>query len=479
MTALSEKHVSRHPRRRNFRARDTSESKSIESGVPFALLLIFTAVTFLSIPNRIEAIAAVRPTVMLVGSLIFCIILNWEHAVRNIAGREAKWLLILISYIVVSLPLVMWPGSVITKNFEIFVRSVVFFFFVVAFVDTPKRLQLFIGTFIFCELVRCFEPLFLPFTTGYWGSSTYTGSEEMMRLAGAPADKINGNGLAFVIVTVVPFLHYWASTKTGVWRTFVYVVLIPLLVYTLVLTASRSGMVALGFIALGLVWFSKKRAQWLIAIAIAVLLAIPHLSENQRDRYMSLVDHNAKQSATAEGRIAGWSTNFEVFTHRPVFGFGLGTSQEAGFNVAGDVHPAHNIYLETLIELGVLGFIPFIAYLMCILRDAREVMRVVVAGTRSPDQRLPAILLWLPKALLVWVGMCLLFSLASYGLSEYQWYLFGGLAVVTSRLFSQYTVDSSEAYSDSAKPERGRVSLVRPMGRKRRASASPPTLPAK
>ena len=106
-------------------------------------------------------------------------------------------------------------------------------------------------------------------------------------------------------------------------------------------------------------------------------------------------------------------------------------------------------------------------------------MRVVVAGTRSPDQRLPAILLWLPKALLVWVGMCLLFSLASYGLSEYQWYLFGGLAVVTSRLFSQYTVDSSEAYSDSAKPERGRVSLVRPMGRKRRASASPPTLPAK
>lgn len=34
----------------------------------------------------------------------------------------------------------------------------------------------------------------------------------------------------------------------------------------------------------------------------------------------------------------------------------------------------------------------------------------------------------------VWLLMNILFSFASYGLSSYEWYLFGGLSVVTARL---------------------------------------------
>ena len=40
----------------------------------------------------------------------------------------------------------------------------------------------------------------------------------------------------------------------------------------------------------------------------------------------------------------------------------------------------------------------------------------------------------LVDTLQVWLWMNLIFSLASYGLSDYEWYLLGGLAVVLSRM---------------------------------------------
>jgi len=419
------------------------------SGFPFFLLLTFTAVTFLNIPNRFAAVAAVRPTIILVALLTVCIVQQWAVIGSRLTGRESKSLLAIVAYVIFSLPFVAWPGSVLAPNLENFVRSIVFYFFVVAFVDSVERLRVFIRVFVSCQLVRCLEPLILHFTTGYWGGSTYFSGEEMMRLTGAPSDPVNANGLAFVILTTLPFVHYWAAQRRSTFRLCAYVLLVPSLVYALLLTSSRSGLVALGAIVLGLVWFSRHRILLLAVLAVSVMITVPQLTESQRDRYLSLVDHNSKQSATAEGRITAWGSNFDVFLHRPIFGFGLGTSQEANYNVVGDVHYAHNLYLEVLIELGAIGFMFFMVYLVSILVSARDVQRAVVSASNSRDAHTPGILLWLPKSLLVWIAMCLLFSLASYGLSEYQWYLFGGLAVVTSK-FAGNLQSSTQLPRDAA-----------------------------
>jgi hypothetical protein len=37
----------------------------------------------------------------------------------------------------------------------------------------------------------------------------------------------------------------------------------------------------------------------------------------------------------------------------------------------------------------------------------------------------------------VWLAMNIVFSFASYGLSSYEWYLFGGLSVVLQQLASK------------------------------------------
>ena len=113
----------------------------LESGVPFALLVSFTLLTFLNLPNRLAAIGAIRPTVVFVVLLTLCVFGNWENVKTRLMTRESKMLLAIIVYIIASLPFVEWPGSVITKNFELFIRAAVFFLFVVAFVDSVNRLR--------------------------------------------------------------------------------------------------------------------------------------------------------------------------------------------------------------------------------------------------------------------------------------------------------------------------------------------------
>ena len=411
------------------------QDDALASGFPFGLLCFFTAFTFLNISNRIDALAVIRPTVILIG-LLFIVILAQGAVVRQrLAVPGARWIVRLLSYIALSLPFVEFPGSILHKNFEVFAKSAIFFLVVLAFVDSEKRLDTFVKLFVGCTIFRCLEPLYMHLTSGYWGEMTYFsgGAEGMERLAGAPADIIGANGLAFVAVSALPFLHYWATCRGAGWmRKLIYAGVGPLLLYVLVLTASRSGMLAGVIVIVSLIYTSKRKGVWVALIIAAIAFSIPRLDVNQVDRYSSIYDSNAKQAGTAQGRVSGWVSNIEVWSKRPIFGFGLGTSQEANFNIAGEVHYAHNLYLETMIELGIIGFFILVGYLWSVWRTTQLVVRAVKdVGDNLPDAN---ILLWLPKALLVWSLMCAFFSILSYGLSEYQWYLVGGLSMVCYRL---------------------------------------------
>lgn len=408
---------------------------ALKSGLPFGALIVFTLLTFLNLPNRIEALGFIRPTVLMLLLMTGLLVGHAQALSPKWSIRGARWFWYLLTYIVVTLPLVVYPGSVLSKNFEIFAKWAVFFPLVIAFADTERRLRIFVYVFVGCTLVRCLEPLLLHVTQGYWGSHAYwdNAGDGMERLAGAPTDLVNPNGLAFLCVTALPFLHYWANCRGAGWpRKLIYALLGPALVYALILTASRSGLLALGLEVVVFALFSKRRTLALAGLALAVVMVLPHLTGDQLDRYASIYDKNARNATTAQGRIEGMQQNIELVTAHPVFGYGLGTSLEAAFNFQGGTHYAHNLYLEVLIELGVGGFIIMMGYLGSLWRTCR----MMVGSIRKLETQLPDghILLWLPKVLLLWVAMCLFFSFFSFGLSGYEWYLVGALGGVSERL---------------------------------------------
>lgn len=399
----------------------------------FVVYLYFVLDFFLRFSSRIPGYGMLRPTLM--GAAIISILLFVQR--EKFKGRFDdpifKSILVLLGYIVLSLPLVEWPGSVIKSNLDPFVKALLFLFFTALIIDTDRRLKWFLGVFVFCQVFRIIEPLYMNITEGYWGSSTHLGEGDFAdRLAGAPADVINPNELGFVIVTAIPFLHYllwplgWKSKA-------LYLTLMPALLYALLLTMSRGAFLALLVVAF-FVFKESRHKMFLVVVGIFVLtVAFSVMTPVQKDRYLSLVDQeNTAGGSSVEGRLSGLVGEFKLGLTRPVVGHGLGTTSEAKWHKWGTTKASHNLYGELLIELGIIGFVLFIRFLFFIyqrFKRNRILFQELGLGHNNFYSRLN-------KALVAVFWMYAVYSVNYWGLSQYYWYLFGGLAIAFGRLLT-------------------------------------------
>src|SRR5204863_2916228 len=133
---------------------------------------------------------------------------------RTTAGSSAamdpvaKRLWILVGYILVTIPFVEWPGSVL-HNLEPYAKSLCFFFFVVATVDTTRKLRMLLVVYVATQLWRVLEPLYMHVSSGYWGSATSLGNwESMDRLAGSPSAILHPDAPGFVCIRTLPLLPF-------------------------------------------------------------------------------------------------------------------------------------------------------------------------------------------------------------------------------------------------------------------------------
>ena len=400
----------------------------------FYLFCVFLVSYFLHLTARMQVLGTMHFDLMLAAATVLAIALGGRRTTPgSSAGMDpvAKRLWILVGYILVTIPFVEWPGSVL-HNLEPYAKSLCFFFFVVATVDTTRKLRVLLTVYVATQLWRVLEPLYMHVTSGYWGSATSLGNwESMDRLAGSPYDIINPNGLGFVIIMTLPLLHFLVKPDTTV-RRILWGGVACAMCYALVLSASRSGFLALLFLSLFVIWRSKYRTPLLAAAAVGTVIAFTLMTDLQRERYLSIVSHTAPGAATAQARISGVIGDFEVSLRRPLFGHGLGSSREANVHFRGEDLPSHDLYTEAAEELGYIGLALLLSLIWSFVRACQRA-RQVVNATPGTDERL-RFLHSVADSLLVVVAVDLFFSLASFGLSEPYWYFVGGLSVVTARL---------------------------------------------
>jgi putative inorganic carbon (HCO3(-)) transporter len=462
---------------RNTRIRPGVESTEEQGSrnAAFFLFCVFIVGYYVRITARIP----------LLGKLHFDLLVAAVTALAiAFAGRKAglgsappldsvtKRLLLLLGYIVVTIPFVEWPGSAV-HNLETYVKSLCFFFFVVATVDTTRKLKVLLTVYAATQVWRVLEPLYMHVTSGYWGSFTSLGNWEYMdRLAGSPYDVINPNGLGFVIIMTLPILHFLVKPDTAM-RRVVWAAVACAMCYALVLSASRSGFLAFVFLCLFFIWRSKHRAAWLTVAVLGATLAVSLMTDLQRERYLSIVSHHAKGSGTAEERINGVIGDFKVSLRRPFFGHGLGTSREANANFRGADMLSHDLYTEAAEELGYIGLGLLLALIWSFLRACRTAQQVVSAAPTT-DERL-RFLHSVAVSLVVVVAVDLFFSFAAYGLSEPYWYFLGALSVVTARLAVKLAPAAANGSPGQGQPQRIEPSAVRKSRTRWRGRALPPS----
>jgi len=338
-----------------------------------------------------------------------------------------KIILFLMLYVIVTIPFVEWPGSVL-QNIENWVKCLAFYYFTIRIIDTKQRLRIFTYAFITVQIIRVIEPVYLHLADGYWGSfASMQNWEYMNRLAGAPHDIINPNGLAHVILTVLAFIYYFHNMTPC--SRFMFYIIAPALLYALILTGSRSGMIGLLTIGIMYLYFSKKKILLVSIMLFVLAMSAFYMQDDMKDRYASIFDSSSQNRMTAEGRIAGMITDIELSLRRPIFGHGLGTSLEANANYTGRYQISHNLYAEIAIELGLVGLMIFIAYIMSVIKNIIHTVRIEKKKHIHEN-----FVTSFQQGMITWILMNIVFSFASYGLLSYEWYLFGGLSVVLLRI---------------------------------------------
>lgn len=397
------------------------------STLTFLLFQIYQIDFFLRVTTRLD-VAALRPTLLLFATIALALLFQKDKLSGRLGHPVVRAMNRFLLVIILTLPLVEYPGSVVRFHIQDFVKAIVFLYFAVMILDTPKRLKWSLFVFVFCQIVRVLEPLYLNITQGYWGGNTHLGGGEFAsRLAGAPVDVINPNELGFVIVTVIPFLHY--LLLPGGWlRKLLYLGLIPLLLYALILTMSRGAFLALLVVAF-VVWKESRHKVFLILLGVGVAIAgWSVMDDNQKDRYLSLVSDDAAQAATVEGRLDGIVGEFMLGFRRPVFGHGLGTTSEAKVHAGLGPKASHNMYAEVMIELGLVGMVFFLVFIR------RIYCQIASTRTYLKEHNDYSFYNSLFKTFKVIFWMFALYSLNYWGLSQYYWYNLAGLVVAASVL---------------------------------------------
>jgi hypothetical protein len=268
----------------------------------------------------------------------------------------------------------------------------------------------------------------LHITDGYWGDFTYLGDGEFAnRLAGAPSDVINPNELGFVIVTAIPFLHYFLIG--GTWKAkLLYMALLAPMLYALILTMSRGAFLALLVVGWMVFKESKHKAVLIIAMVLIAIAGVSVMNQDQKDRYTSLVSSSEDNGASRskEGRINGMIREFELGFTRPVFGHGLGTTGESKFHDYGKTQASHNMYAEIIIEVGLVGMYFFFKIIKAIYSQ--------LAYSCRKTEEIEGFYKTLYKTLKVVFWMFAVYSINYWGLTQYYWYNLAGLIVAAAFL---------------------------------------------
>lgn len=268
-----------------------------------------------------------------------------------------------------------WLGGVL-ESWRMFLPSAAVFFFIVVNVTTIRRLKIVTAAAVASCLVVTVEAL-CGYYAGFHGemfilrNNLYSPQDEVIgqlgriRGAGFLSDP---NDLAQILLIALP-LAFVAWRRGRMVSNFI-LVLVPasLLLWTTYLTHSRGGLIALAAVALMAV---RKKLGTPASAFLAAILVLGMLA-------LDFTGGRGISAADGADRLEAWANGLEMFKSAPFFGI--------GFNGFTDLYEitAHNSFVLSLAELGLLGSTLWVAMLVT---TTASLNRLIGVQKKRPSSR--------------------------------------------------------------------------------------------
>jgi O-antigen ligase len=248
-----------------------------------------------------------------------------------------------------------------------------FFVLAVNFLNDRRDLKRAIAVTLICLVMVVPSALF-----GYATGRAQAGYRAAAEFSAAT----NPNRLAFFCLMQIAFWWYFIRGRATVDRVALGLVVIASLMYTVLLTASRSGILGFG-VLLALLTQSRggMRGGRLRVLAVALVAVCFLVTVVPQENLARLQDLNPFVTKS-EGGIASFSTErrvetveqgWRMFNDHPLFGVGLGNFRPVAKQVYQDkfYRPPHNSYVWSLSEGGIFCLLLYLLLFALTWRDIR------------------------------------------------------------------------------------------------------------
>jgi putative inorganic carbon (hco3(-)) transporter len=255
---------------------------------------------------------------------------------------------------------------------------------VVALLDTPRWLRralwaIAVGVGLLA-LLAIVQQLTHSFGSTYRGLATVLPEGDTMRSAGP----LNPNPFGQVLVTAAVLAFYLWRTHRGFAGRVLAAAIAIACVVAVGYTQSRAALIALMLVALGIGYLSGIRLRVLVVAVVGVIAigtaVLPQELQTRVEDLYGAISANAgtPQDTSLRGRKSENLAGIRMWADHPLIGVGpdnfevnyLRYSERIGTDPRPEERGAHNLYLESLAETGVLGAAAFFTVLWLSLRGA-------------------------------------------------------------------------------------------------------------
>ncbi|MBN1472514.1 MAG: O-antigen ligase family protein [Syntrophaceae bacterium] len=326
-------------------------------------LLLYTTIYYLQIGSRVSALGNIRIEFLVgIAMVVFSAIsLHGNHGIDIETRRIIAPICWFIAAAIASIPTTV-AGFNTINMLIFFFKSFSVFVMIMAAVKSEKGLKAYI---YFLVLMMAFVLIEAKMTGNMHNSSG------LLRLNAVTLLFAHPNALGGLGAACIPLLYYLFKYHKNIIAKVAILVTAAIVFIAVTMTQSRSAIVGIVAFVFYVWTMSKKKSLSAAMIFLVAVIAWTSLDDVTKERYQSISDTEAVVSGheTSETdrsiakRYEIILDGFRLFIQRPINGFGIGGYQTARIERLGRWQVCHCAYVQTLSELGLLGFIPWMLIL--------------------------------------------------------------------------------------------------------------------
>jgi len=184
-------------------------------------------------------------------------------------------------------------------------------------------------------------------------------------------ENIDPNEFSIIIISFIPFVAFNLIKKKHFYLKILSFAAYGIIFYLTILTASRSGFITFIFATFIIIYFfgfikiSNRSFFTTIGLLVVIIIVLDAGIIDIDKIFVRFTFYGNDLSMTTARRVDFWKNAIELFPHRPFIGYGLSPFASRYYNGIGTGTPnvMHNIFIQTLFQLGLFGLISLILLL--------------------------------------------------------------------------------------------------------------------